>query len=120
MFLLLFHYFPFYFRKHCFNSSGIAILSDIILFYSSVFQFGKHWFDSLASVFGLIMLSIIMLTSPCNIDPLNPTFIYSKIGVYRGMHYFIIFALKHRLWVLVRTASIYFSSKNKKNKMIFY
>ena len=30
----------------------------------------------------------------------------SKIGVYRGIHYFLIFALKHRLWVLVRTASM--------------
>ena len=32
--------------------------------------------------------------------------LYSKIGVYRGIHYFLIFALKHRLWVLVRTASL--------------
>ena len=40
--------------------------------------------------------------------PLHPTFIYylSKIGVYRGIYNFLIFALKHRLWVLVRTASI--------------
>ena len=32
--------------------------------------------------------------------------LYSKIGVYRGIHYFLNFALKHILWVLVRTASI--------------
>ena len=25
---------------------------------------------------------------------------------YMGLHYFLIFALKHRLWVLVRTASV--------------
>ena len=31
---------------------------------------------------------------------------YSKIGVYRGIHYFLIFALKHRLLVLVRNASM--------------
>ena len=31
--------------------------------------------------------------------------IYSKTGVYRGIHYFIIFALKHRLWVPVKTGS---------------
>ena len=31
--------------------------------------------------------------------------LYSKTGVYRGIHYFLIFALKHILWVLVRTAS---------------
>ena len=28
-----------------------------------------------------------------------------QFEVYRGIHYFLIFALKHRLWVLVRTAS---------------
>ena len=32
--------------------------------------------------------------------------LYSKTGVYRGKHYFLSFALKHRLWVLVRTASV--------------
>ena len=32
--------------------------------------------------------------------------LYSKTGVYRGIHFFLIFALKHRLWVLVRTASL--------------
>ena len=37
--------------------------------------------------------------------PLHPTYI-DKTGVYRGLHYFIIFALKHILWVLVRTASM--------------
>ena len=36
--------------------------------------------------------------------PLHPI-LYSKSGVYRGIHYFLIFALKHILWVLVRTAS---------------
>ena len=38
------------------------------------------------------------------IPPYTPL-LYSKTGVYRGLHYFLIFALKHRLWVLVRTAS---------------
>ena len=46
----------------------------------------------------------IMLTHPCNVYPLQPI-LYSKTGVYRGIHYFPIFALKHRLWVHVRTAS---------------
>ena len=32
--------------------------------------------------------------------------VYSKTGVYRGILYFLIFALKHRLWVLVRAASL--------------
>ena len=30
--------------------------------------------------------------------------LYSKTGVYRGILFFLIFAPKHRLWVLVRTA----------------
>ena len=36
------------------------------------------------------------------LTPLNPTFFYSKTGVYRGIHYFSYFCSKHRLWVLVR------------------
>ena len=61
-----------------------------------------------------------MKTCPCKEDPLTPHFYIEKTGVYRGVHYFLIFALKHRLWVLVRTASlIYVLSKNKKNITIF-
>ena len=48
---------------------------------------------------------------------LHPTFIY-KTGVYRGIHFFLIFALKHRLWVL-RVPTINVWSKNKKNIAIF-
>ena len=43
--------------------------------------------------------------SVCLIPPYTPL-LYSKTGVYRGIHYFLIFALKHILWVLVRTASM--------------
>ena len=52
----------------------------------------------------------------------------SKTGVCRGIPFFLIFAPKHRLWVLVRTASarrfsrvptIYVLSKNIKNIKIF-
>ena len=48
----------------------------------------------------------IMLTSPCNIYPPYTPLLYSKNGVYRGIRIFHIFALKHRLWVLVRTTSL--------------
>ena len=57
------------------------------------------------------------------ISPYTPL-LYSKTGVCRGITIFLIFASKHRLWVLVRTASarrflrvptIYVLSKNKKN-----
>ena len=43
----------------------------------------------------------IMITRPCNEHPLTPHFYYSKTGVYRGIHYFLIFALKHRSWILI-------------------
>ena len=63
-----------------------------------------------------------MITCPCNEHPLPPHFYIVKLG-FRGVFIFLIFALKHRLWVLVRTASprrfrrvatIYVLSKNKK------
>ena len=39
-----------------------------------------------------------------NFDPLKLYFYIVKIGVYRSIHYFY-FCSKHRLWVLIRTAS---------------
>ena len=44
----------------------------------------------------------IMKTYLYDFDPLKP----HLSGVYRGKHYFLISAQKHRLWVLVRTASV--------------
>ena len=32
--------------------------------------------------------------------------IISKTGVNRGIHFFLIFALKHRLWVLVNVEAV--------------
>ena len=46
----------------------------------------------------------ITKTCPCNAYPLEPHF-YSKIGLCRVIPIFLIVAPKHRLWVLVRTAS---------------
>ena len=43
--------------------------------------------------------------------PPHTPLLYSKTGVCRGIPIFLIFAPKHRLWVLVRTTL----SKNKKN-----
>ena len=36
---------------------------------------------------------------PCNVHPLTSHFYIEKTGVYRGIHYFLLFffALKHRL-----------------------
>ena len=47
----------------------------------------------------------IMQTSPCNEYPLTPHFYIFELGFTR-VYIFLIFALKHRLWVLVRTASV--------------
>ena len=43
--------------------------------------------------------------SVCFIPNYTPL-LYGKTWVYRGIHYFPIFAQKHILWVLVRTASM--------------
>ena len=42
--------------------------------------------------------------------------IYSKTGVYRGIHYFLIFALKHILAVLTCTHNICFEQKYRNNQ----
>ena len=49
------------------------------------------------------VFSHIMLTCLCNVEPLTPHYYIEKTGVNRGIQYFLIFALKHRLRVLVRT-----------------
>ena len=49
---------------------------------------------------------VIMLTCSYNVNPLYKPLLYYKIWIYRGIHYFLIFDLKHRFWVLVRTASM--------------
>ena len=62
---------------------------------------------------------------PMLMRPSYTPLLYSEIGVYRGIHYFLIFALKYSLWVLVRTTSLseavltsthnYVLTKNKKS-----
>ena len=67
--------------------------------------------------------SNIRITRPCNVHPLTSHFYIGKLG-FNGYTFFLIFPLKHTLWVLFRTASlrrflrvptIYGMSKNKKN-----
>ena len=64
------------------------------------------------------------------IPPYTPL-LYSKTLVYRCIHFFLIYAIKHRLWVLIRTASmrrrrfkcvptINVLSKNEENNIIFH
>ena len=48
----------------------------------------------------------VLITKTClyNFDPLKPQFYIVNWGL-QGLHYFSYFCSKHRLWVLVRTAS---------------
>ena len=70
----------------------------------------------------------ITKTSLCNENPVTPHFYIIKLA-FTGVYVFLIFAPKHRLWVLVRSASvrrflrvptIYVLSKNKKNIKSFH
>ena len=70
---------------------------------------------SLGSLFGITRQSLVMPNS----DPWD-RFVDPYLTLISDS-YILIFALKHRLWVLVRTASlIYVLSKNKKNSTIFH
>ena len=42
----------------------------------------------------------IMLTHSCNVDPHEPHFYIQKTRIYMGIHLFLTFALKYRLFVL--------------------
>ena len=52
-----------------------------------------------------INMIYITITCPCGLYPLTPHFYIVKLG-YRGILYFLIFALKHGSWVHIRTASL--------------
>ena len=61
--------------------------------------------------------------SVCFIPPAYTAILHSNTGVYRGIHYFLIFALKHILSVLIEavltcTHNIYFEQKYEKSKKI--
>ena len=59
--------------------------------------------DEVLSIF--VTKENIRKTCPCNEYPLEPHFYIEKLE-YAGVYlFFLIFAPKHRLWVLVRTAS---------------
>ena len=58
----------------------------------------------------------ITITCPCNKYPLLLHFYTVKLRFAGGIPIFLIFAPKYRLWVLVRTASIYVLSKKKNKK----
>ena len=81
----------------------------------------KKIFDGFLPFMGVVTIHHANMSVKCT--PHYTLLLYSKIGVYKIIHYFIIFALKHILWVLVRTASneavltcttMYVLSKNRK------
>ena len=73
---------------------------------------------------------LIRIIGPCNLHPLTPHICIVKPGFIDVYIIFRIYALEHRLWVLVRTASvrrrfycvpmIYVLSKNTKNVTMFH
>ena len=60
----------------------------------------------------LVHPNIIMLTCLCNIDPLTPHFHIVKLEFTWVYIIFLIFALKHRLWVLIRTEAVLTCTRN--------
>ena len=60
----------------------------------------------------------IRITRPCDLYPLTPHFYIVKLGC-TGVYIFLIFALKHRLWVLIRTASFHNQCFRAKKIKIF-
>ena len=74
---------------------------------STVYLVDKYkWYDIHRWKWTLYTIRHITKTYLYNFDPLK-SLLYSKTGVNWGIHYFLISAQKHRLWVLVRTASMY-------------
>ena len=55
-----------------------------------------------------------MQTCPCNVYPLTPQFYIENTGVYRGVHYFHIFVIKHIYCGYSLEPPIYVLSKNMK------
>ena len=51
-------------------------------------------------------ISSLQDNKPVQVTPPYTPPLYSKTGVYRVILVFLIFALKHRPWILVRTASV--------------
>ena len=81
--------------------------------------------DQTARIWRLICVSAYF-TKKClyYFDPLKTPLLYSKTGVYRSIIIFLIFARKHRLWVLVRavltnTHSLCFRAKIRKYQSIY-
>ena len=80
-----------------------------------------HMYSTMENVPHLpLILEDIGITCPCVLYPPYTSLLYSKTGVYRGTHYFLVFALNYRPWVLVRTCThnLCFEQKYENSKKI--
>ena len=87
-----------------FNLKGFYVggfCGQCSLFYENIFSF-----FILVNICNRVQDVDIMITCPCNVYPLTPHFYIVKLGFTGVFIFFLIFALKHRSWVLVRTASL--------------
>ena len=112
---------------HCFRKRRQQCKTFIVCKYGCVLVMYKPTSFLFAHVCERFFF-FILETCPCNEHPLTPNFYLGRLGFTRVLDYFLIFALKHRSWVLVRTASarrfkrvptIYVLSKNKINITFF-
>ena len=79
-------------ESHIFSTKNNSIF---VIFMFENLTTGPWSFRSLGAI------RVIMQTCSYIVDPLTP-----HSGVYRGIYYFYIFALKHISWLLVKTASV--------------
>ena len=85
-----------------FNCTPVDRASDSVT--AQTLSYSFRWFGP--RLFHLLFHhSTIMITCPCNVYPLTPHFYIVKVGFTR-VYIFLIFTSKHRLWELVRTASL--------------
>ena len=105
------------------SASMYAYMCQCILSFKK-FHLHNHWSSS-----NLVSWNIITKTCLYNSDPFKPHFYIVKLGFTGVSIIFLISAQKHRLWILVRTASrrrfywvptIYVLSRNMKNIRIFF
>ena len=94
-FALLFTQKKFY-ANICHNAKPFVVTTTYV--YQQVYN--SHWFKN-----NQIFQLFITKTCLYNIDPLKPHFYIVKLGFTGVYIIFLISVQKHRLWVLVRTAS---------------
>ena len=84
-----------YFTLYAFNNSVMFFVVFLCHLFTVQITSGKHV---------RVMYTIAPFPDLCLLVPLIPHFYIAKLR-YGGLSIFLIFAPKHRLWVLVRTAS---------------